>query len=170
MSREMRRLGTLYRLTRLLAVGMQDSSLLRTILKEALRLTGGRGAQVLLLKPDRKTLLAYVDAGDRLIDGEEIPADDYPWADVIRAGKVARLRSRPAAADPQAEAHDVTLGIPLLARGGVLGILTLGELSEAWAKPDREPFLETLADMAAHALHNSTLDRDRLRRKPPLPP
>ncbi|HEX2277571.1 MAG TPA: GAF domain-containing protein [Candidatus Tectomicrobia bacterium] len=168
MSCEKRQLATLYRLTRLLAIGTQDASLLRTILKEALGLTGGRGAQVLLLKPDRKTLLAYVDEGDSPTNGVEIPADDPPWADVIRAGKVVRLRSRPADAGHQGDGHRVTLGIPLLARGDVLGILTLGELSGAWAKPDREPFLEALANMAAHALHNSTLDRDLLRQKEEL--
>jgi signal transduction histidine kinase len=168
MNREMRQLATLYRLTRLLAIGTQDSSLLRTILKEALGLTGGRGAQVLLLKPDRKTLLAYVDEGDNPTDGVEIPADAPPWADVIRSGKVVRLRSRPADAGHQADDHRVTLGIPLLARGDVLGILTLGELSGAWARPDREPFLEALANMAAHALHNSTVDRDLLRQKEEL--
>src|SRR5918992_4963671 len=139
MSREVRQLTTFYRLTRLLAIGTQGSSLLRTILKEALGLTGGRGAQVLLLKPDRKTLLAYIDEGDGLADSVEIPADDPPWVDVIRAGKIVRLQSRLASADQQPDDHHVTLGIPLLARGDVLGILTLGELSEAWAKPDREP-------------------------------
>jgi two-component system, NtrC family, sensor histidine kinase HydH len=168
MSREVRQLTTFYRLTRLLAIGTQGSSLLRTILKEALGLTGGRGAQVLLLKPDRKTLLAYIDEGDGLADSVEIPADDPPWVDVIRAGKIVRLRSRLASADQQPDDHHVTLGIPLLARGDVLGILTLGELSEAWAKPDREPFLEALANMAAHALHNSMLDRDLLRQKEEL--
>ena len=59
----------------------------------------------------------------------------------------------------------VTLGIPLLARGDVLGILTLRDLSEVWAKHDRAPFLEALANLAAHALHNDSLYRDLLRQK-----
>jgi two-component system, NtrC family, sensor histidine kinase HydH len=49
-----------------------------------------------------------------------------------------------------------------------LGILTLGELSETWAGHDREPFLEALANLAAHALHNSTLYSDLLRQKEEL--
>jgi signal transduction histidine kinase len=168
MSREMRQLATFYRLTRLLAVGTQGDSLLRTILKEALGLTGGRGAQVLLLKPDRKTLLAHIGEGEGAPEGLETAADDPPWGDVIRAGKIVRLQSGPVEAGHQPGDRHVTLGIPLLARGDVLGILTLGELSEAWSKPDREPFLEALADMAAHALHNGTLDRDLLRQKEEL--
>jgi signal transduction histidine kinase len=43
MGEEVRQLTTLYRLTRLLAMGTQGASLLRTILREALGLTGGRG-------------------------------------------------------------------------------------------------------------------------------
>jgi two-component system, NtrC family, sensor histidine kinase HydH len=168
MGREMRQLATLYRLTRLLAMGTQASSLLRTILKETLGMTGGRGGQVLLLKPDRKTLLAYIGEGEGLVEGAEIPADDPPWADVIREGKIVRRRSRTPAASLQLGDRRVTLGIPLLAKGDVLGLLTLGELSEAWARHDREPFLEALANLAAHALHNSTLYRDLFRQKEEL--
>src|ERR671923_1654850 len=101
MGREMRQLATLYRLTRLLAMGTQGSSLLRTILKEALGLTGGRGGQVLLLKPDRKSLLTHIGEGEGLVEGAEIPADAPPWADVIREGKIVRLRSGTADASLQ---------------------------------------------------------------------
>jgi signal transduction histidine kinase len=168
MGREMRQLATLYRLTRLLAMGTQGSSLLRTILKEALGLTGGRGGQVLLLKPDRKSLLAHIGEGAGLVEGAEIPADDPPWADVIREGKIVRLPSGTADASLQPGDRRVTLGIPLLARGDVLGLLTLGELSDAWARHDREPFLEALANLAAQALHNRTLGRELLRQKEEL--
>ena len=63
MNRELRQLATLYRLTRLLAMGTQGSSLLRTLLREALRLTGARGGQVLVLKADRRTLLPHIGEG-----------------------------------------------------------------------------------------------------------
>ena len=56
----------------------------------------------------------------------------------------------------------------MLARGDVLGILTLQELSEVWAEDDRQPFLEALAHLAAHALHNDSLYRDLLRQKEEL--
>jgi GAF domain-containing protein len=165
MSHEKRQLATFYRLTRLLAMGTQGASVLRTILKEALSLTGGRAAWVLLLKPDRKTLLACIGKGEGVVDDEEIPADAPPWADVNRAGKIVRLRVRTAAAGHQPRERQVTLGIPLLARGDVLGILTLGELSEAWATHNQETFLEALANFAAHALHHDALCQELLRQK-----
>jgi GAF domain-containing protein len=165
---EIRQLTTLYRLTRLLAMGTQGASLLRTILKEALGLTGSRGGQVLLLRPDRRTLLVEIGEGEGLADGEEVSADAFPWADVIREGKVVRLPSTMSDTDDQPADRLVTLGIPLLARGDVLGILTLWGLSETWARHDQEPFLETLAHIAAHALHNDSLYRDVLRQKAEL--
>jgi signal transduction histidine kinase len=168
MSDVVRQLATLYRLTRLLAMGTQGASLLRTILREALGLTGGRGGQVLLLKADRRTLLTHLGEGEGIVEGEEIPADAPPWSDVMREGKVVRLRSRRAVAAHIPGDRLVTLGIPLLARGDVLGVLTLRELSEVWTKQDREPFLEALANLAAHALHNEALDRDLLRQKEEL--
>jgi two-component system, NtrC family, sensor histidine kinase HydH len=168
MSREMRQLATFYRLTRLLAMGTQGDSLLRTILKEALGLTGGRGAQVLLLKPDRKTLLAHIGEGEGAAEGAETPAADPPWGRAIHEGKIVRLRSRAADASHTPADHHLTVGIPLLARGDVLGILALHDLSEKWAKQDREPLLEALANLAAHALTNSTLYRDLLRQKEEL--
>ncbi|MGH8068954.1 MAG: GAF domain-containing protein [Candidatus Entotheonellia bacterium] len=163
-----RELRTLYRLTRLLAMGTQGASLLRTILREALGLTGGRGGQVLLLKADRRTLLTHLGEGEDLVDDEEIPADAPAWSDAIREGKVVRLRSMRAVSAHAPGDRLVTLGIPLLARGDVLGILTLRDLSEVWTKQDREPFLEALANLAAHALHNDALDRDLLRQKEEL--
>jgi transcriptional regulator with GAF, ATPase, and Fis domain len=161
-------LGTLYRLTRLLAMGTQSSSLLRTLLREALRLTGGRGGQVLLLKADRRTLLIHLGEGEAIADDQEVPADAPPWANVIREGKVVRLESMRAGPGHTSEDCQVTLGIPLMARGDVLGILTLRDLSEVWAKHDRAPFLEALANLAAHALHNDSLYRDLLRQKEEL--
>jgi signal transduction histidine kinase len=160
-----RQLATLYRLTRLLAMGTQGASLLRTILREALGLTGGTGGQVLLLKADRRTLLAYIGEGEGISKDAEIPADAPPWADVIYTGKVVRLELMPAASLQASDHPPVTLGIPLLARGDVLGILTLQELPEVWANDDRQPFLEALAHLAAHALHNDSLYRDLLRQK-----
>jgi signal transduction histidine kinase len=168
MSDAMRQLATLYRLTRLLAMGTQGTSLLRTILREALGLTGGVGGQVLLLKADRRTLLPYIGEGLHVSDAAEIPADALPWADVIHAGKVVRLGSLPTSSRQASDHPPVTLGIPLLARGDVLGILTLQEISEVWAKDERQPFLEALAHLAAHALHNDSLYRDLLRQKEEL--
>lgn len=168
MSREIHQRTTLYRLARLLAAGAQSASLLRIIVKEALGLTGGRGGQVLLLKPDRRTLLLQIAEGERSADGEEVSADAPPWADVIREGKVVRIRS--ISSDPRHPIAErrITVDIPLLARGDVLGVLTLYDLSETWAQHDQEPFLEALAHLAAHALHNDLLYRDLLRQKDEL--
>jgi GAF domain len=161
-------LRTLYRLTHLLAMGTQRSSLLRTLLREALRLTGSRGGQVLLLKADRRTLLLHLGEGEAIADDQEVPADAPPWANVIREGKVVRLQSTRPVHGQTPNDCQVTLGIPLLARGDVLGILMLQDLSEIWAKHDRARFLEALADLAAHALRNDSLYRDLLRQKEEL--
>jgi signal transduction histidine kinase len=168
MGREIHQRATLYRLARLLAAGAQSASLLRIIVKEALGLTGGRGGQVLLLKPDRRTLLLQIAEGEVLADGEEVSADAPPWADVIREGKVVRISSIRSDPGHHIAERRVTVGIPLLARGDVLGVLTLYDLSETWAQHDWEPFLEALAHLAAHALHNDLLYRDLLRQKDEL--
>jgi signal transduction histidine kinase len=81
---------------------------------------------------------------------------------------VVRLPSMTAGTSHHPGNRHVTLGVPLLARGDVLGLLTLCDVSEAWAKHDREPFLEALANLAAHALHNDSLYRDLLRQKEEL--
>src|SRR6267142_2991516 len=168
MSREIHQRTTLYRLARLLAAGAQSASLLRIIVKEALGLTGGRGGQVLLLKPDRRTLLLQIAEGERSADGEEVSADAPPWVDVIREGKVVRIRSISSDPPHPIAERRITVDIPLLARGDVLGVLTLYDLSETWAQHDQEPFLEALAHLAAHALHNDLLYRDLLRQKDEL--
>src|SRR5262245_47201368 len=161
-------LRTLYRLTRLLAMGTQSFSLLRTLLREALRLTGGRGGQILLLKADRRRLLLHLGEGEAITDEPEVPADAPPWANVIREGKVVRLESTRTGPAHIAADCQVTLGIPLLARGDVLGVLRLSALPQSWGQPDQEPFLEALAHLAAHALHNDLLYRDLLRQKDEL--
>jgi signal transduction histidine kinase len=149
-------------------MGTQSTSLLRTLLREALRLTGGRGGQVFLLKADRRTLLLHLGEGAATVDDPEVSADTPPWVNVIREGKVVRLPSVQAPQGQGPQDCQVTLGIPLLARGDVLGILTLRDLSAGWAHHERVPFLEALADLAAHALHNDSLYRDLLRQKEEL--
>jgi signal transduction histidine kinase len=168
MGREIHYCATLYRLARLLAAGAQSSSLLRIIVKEALGLTGGRGGQVLLLKPDRRTLLVQIAEGENLMHVDEVSADVPPWADVIREGEIVRLCSIDSDPCHQIADHRVTIGIPLLARGDVLGVLTLYDLSESWAQQDYEPFMEALAHLAAHALHNDILYRDLRRQRDEL--
>ena len=62
----------------------------------------------------------------------------------------------------------VTLAMPLLARGDVLGMLLLRELPEQQVPLPCQPLLDTLASLAAHTLHNSTLYDDLLRQKQEL--
>ena len=114
-------LHTLYRLTHLLAVGTQSSSLLRTLLREALRLTGGCGGQVLLLKADRRKLLLHLGEGEAIADDQEFPADAPPWANVIREGKVVRLKSMRAGPSHTSEDRQVTLKLAQGTAGGGAG-------------------------------------------------
>jgi GAF domain-containing protein len=68
----------------------------------------------------------------------------------------------------QSSAEAVTLAIPLLARGDVLGLLALWDVPAGWTQPHGEPFLAALADLAAHTLHNASLYRDLLRQREEL--
>jgi signal transduction histidine kinase len=103
-----------------------------------------------------------------MVDGAEVSADISPWGDVIRDGKVVRLRSMTAGDDHQPGDGRITLGIPVLARGDVLGMLVLADLSETWARQDRQPFLEALANLVAHVLDDGALYRDLVRQKEEL--
>ncbi len=152
-----RELDVVYRLNRLLAGGADYSSLLRTLLYEALAVTGGCGGQILLLERDRRALRFCVGAGQKIsaVEGAEISADDLPWVDAIREGRVVH-----APLDAM-----TALLLPLFARGDVLGVLALRGLADEWMQPPKRAFLETLADIGAHALHHAACARDLDRQK-----
>ncbi|HXH08369.1 MAG TPA: GAF domain-containing protein [Alphaproteobacteria bacterium] len=152
-----RELDVLYRLNRLLAGGADYSSPLRTLLYEALSVTGGCGGQILLWERDRRALCFYVGAGQKIseVEGAEISADDPPWVDAIREGRVVHA---------PLDAMTAPL-LPLLARGDVLGVLALRGLADEWMQPPKRTFLETLADIGAHALHHAISARDLDRQK-----
>lgn len=155
-----RELDVVYRLNRLLAGGADCSSLLRTLLYEALAVTGGCGGQVLLFERNRRVLRFCVGAGQEISAGEgaEISADDPPWVDAIREGRAV-----------QAPLHAMTgVVLPLLARGDVLGVLALRGLTDEWMQPPKRAFLETVADIAAHALYHAACARDLDRQKQAL--
>jgi two-component system sensor histidine kinase HydH len=167
MALDARKLSTLYRLTRLLAGGADGASLLRAVVREALSLTGGRGGQILVQR-DGRTLHRLIGEGEADGGEGEISADISPWGDALRLGRAAWL---PAMAGHEAQppvADAITLALPLLARGDVLGLLALWGVPGIWARPHCEPFLEALADVSAHALHNASLYRDLLRQKKEL--
>jgi GAF domain-containing protein len=166
MARSERQLSTLYRLTHLLAGGTDGVSLLRAILRETLTLTGGRGGQILLLNGDGRTLHALLAEGERA--QEEVSAEFSPWGDALRQGRAVGLPSTVSNDAPHLRAEAVTLAIPLLARGDVLGLLALWDVPARWAQPHDEPLLAALADLAAHTLHNASLYRDLLRQKEAL--
>jgi signal transduction histidine kinase len=168
MGAEKRQLASLYRLTHLLAMGTPGASLLRTIVKQALGLTRGHSGRVLLLKPDRRTLQVAVAEGQAAVEGQELAADTSPWSEAIREGKLVRLPAPQADAGPRSAGRTLTLGLPLLARGDVLGLLVLERVPEAWARPDCQVGLQALADLAAHVLDNGALYRDLLRQKEEL--
>jgi signal transduction histidine kinase len=155
-----RELDVVYRLNRLLAAGADYSSLLRTLLHEALVVTRGCGGQVLLLERDRRILRFCVGEGQKIseVEGAEISADDPPWVDATREGRVVH-----APLDTM-----TTLVLPLLARGDVLGVLALQGLADEWMQPPKGAFLETLADIGAHALHHAAFARDLDRQKQAL--
>jgi signal transduction histidine kinase len=158
----------MYRLNRLLAGGTDCPSLLRAILHEALALTRGRGGQILLLERERRVLRSFVEEGQELVEGAEVPADDPPWGDAVRKGKMV-CTSATMAGDRHRGARAVASQvIPLLARGDVLGIFALWGPSDEWMQAPRSAFLETLANLAAHALDHAALARDLLARKAEL--
>jgi GAF domain-containing protein len=155
-----RLLGTLYQLTHLLAAGTHGPSLLRVILHEALTLTGSRAGQIFFLRPDRRSLCPSVSDGEGVIDEREISADDPPWSDAIREATVVRLPASAAVGDGPELNGSMTLALPLLARGHVLGMLVLRDVPAPPVPLPCQAFLDTLANLAVHALRNSTLYDD----------
>lgn len=163
-----RELDTLHRLSGLLAGGTDSPSLLRAILREAMALTGSHGGQVFLLERDRRTLRSCIGEGEGLVEGTEIPADEPPWGEVVREGRVVRTLPTINRDTQEGMEGVAILAIPLLARGDVLGVLAVRSPSDEWMQAPKDPFLETLANLAAYTLHNTALARDLARQKAAL--
>jgi signal transduction histidine kinase len=163
-----RQLGTFYRLAHLLAAGADGVTILRAILRETLTLTGCRSARILLLERDGRTLRALIGEGVGAQEGVVVAAEISPWGDALREGRLAYLPCTTGDSEPAPNGGRAFVAIPLLARGDVLGLLALQDVPTTPAKPYREPFLEALADLAAHSLHNAALSQEQLRQKEEL--
>lgn len=163
-----RQVSLFYRLAHLLAGGADGVSLLRAIVREALRLTSCRSAQIFRLDRDGRTLRALIGKGAGAKEGIELTAETSPWADALREGRPASLPCTTGSPGYPPSTAAVFLAIPLLARGDVLGLLALRNVPSSWAHPSREPLLQALADLAAHSLRNASLYHDQLRQKEEL--
>lgn len=83
--------------------------------------------------------------------------DDSPVAAVFRSGEPAILTGEETKRLPVAAKHDIraTVHIPLTARGGVVGVLSLGTLRENVFSSDDLPFLTQVARQVALAIENA---------------
>jgi signal transduction histidine kinase len=113
-------------------------------------------------------LRSFIEEGQGLVEGTEVPADDPPWGDAVREGQIVCISAGVDGDRHRGIRAVATQVIPLLARGDVLGVLALWGPSDEWMQAPRSAFLETLANLAAHALHHATLTGDLVRRKAEL--
>jgi signal transduction histidine kinase len=159
-------LAMLYRLGRLLAGGTDAPALLRAILQAALALTGSGHGAIFLLERESRVLRSVVHEGVGPLDMIEVAADDLPWGDAVWEGKTVQTRL-PTDHTPRRGLAPMPLVIlPLLARGDVLGVLTLaGEVNRLTPQGS---WLETLANLAAHTLHQEARSRDLIRQQAEL--
>src|SRR5882672_1340334 len=162
-------LDVMYRLCRLLAGGADCASVLRAILQEVLALTGSRGGAIFLLEPDRRILRACFREGVGWSEGTEVSADASGWQVAVCEGKtVLFLWPVERALQAGGTALTTVLVLPLLARGNVLGVLALQDHQDLWKQASQAFCLETLANLAAHALQYAALARDLLRQQEEL--
>jgi signal transduction histidine kinase len=148
-----RMLDMAHRLSCLLAGGTDPLAFLRTILQDALALTGSRGGAVLLLERDLRLLRPFVYVGDVGIAATAIQTDAPPWSTAVWGRKAT---DAPSAAAPPSQV-EAPLVLPLLVRGDVIGVLTLHDGVQL--PSPRRRFLEILVNLAAHTLHQETQAR-----------
>ncbi len=154
-----RMLDMAHRLSGLLVGGTDPLAFLRTILQDALALTGSAGGAVLLLERDLRLLRPVVHVGDVGSAATDIRTDAPPWSTAVWSGKATDAPAT-AAPLPQEEAPFV---LPLLVRGDVIGVLTL--YGGVQLPSSRRRFLEILVNLAAHTLHQETQARVRAQQR-----
>jgi GAF domain-containing protein len=159
-------LAALLRAERAVATETDLESMLGQIVSEASRIAGTPYVKVLLLDEERQVLRIAAVAGGVVPVGTEVPLDSSYSGTVATTGEV--LFSPDTQNDPknflaaQDRAAGVVnyLGLPIKARGRVLGVLTLNTEKARDFDDEEIAYLASFADRAAVALEHARLRED----------
>jgi len=133
---------------------------------EASRIAGTRYVKVLLLDDERQILRVAATAGGVVPVGVELPLHGSFSGTVARTGEVLFSPDTPndpgnfLAAEDRASGIKTYLGLPIKARGRVLGVLTLNTETARRYDDEEIAYLASFADRAALALEHVRLRDD----------
>lgn len=165
---------TLRDITLALASELNTDAILDVLLDQVARVTPYDSASILLYEPQSQRLYTGRSRGyDRLGLEQEMRAFSAPLTDFPNMDRMARTRRPEVVADihPQAEwvVKPVSgrirswAGAPIVARGQLLGFLSLDKLEAGFYTPDMADRLEIFAAAAGLALENARLYAEQQR-------
>ena len=159
-------LAALLRAERAVITETDLKPMLEQIVTEASRMAGTRFVKVLLLDEERQVLRIAAVAGGVVPVGVELPLDRSFSGTVARTGEVLFSPDTPndptnfLAAQDRASGIVTYLGLPIKARGRVLGVLTLNTETARHYDAEEIAYLASFADRAALALEHVRLRDD----------
>src|SRR5216684_976438 len=159
-------LAALLRAERAVMTEVDLKSMLEVIVTEASRIAGTPYVKVLLLDQERRVLRIAAVAGGVVPVGTELPLGSSYSGTVATTGEVLfspDTRNDPRnflAAQDRAAGVVNYLGLPIKAKGRVLGVLTLNTEKPRDFSEEEIAYLTSFADMAALALEHARLRED----------
>ena len=159
-------LAALLRAERAVITETDLEPMLEQIVTEAARIAGTRYVKVLLLDDERGVLRVAAVAGGVVPVGVELPLHGSFSGTVARTGEVLFSLDSPNdpgnffAAQDRAAGIVTYLGLPIKARGRVLGVLNLNTETARHYDADEIAYLSSFADRAALALEHVRLRDD----------
>ncbi len=158
-------LAALLRATRSVMSGLDLRETLDRILKEASHIVGTPHVKVLLVDREAQVLRLAALAGRpaALLKGFQLPLGVGHSGIVAATGKPLYVRDCPndprnLYTDQDRELGLITyLGLPILIRGEILGVLTFNTEEQRQYSPEQIAYLTSFADMAAVAIENARL-------------
>jgi GAF domain-containing protein len=159
-------LAALLRAERAVTTETDLEPMLEQIVTEASRIAGTRYVKVLLLDDERQILRVAATAGGVVRVGVELPLHGSFSGTVARTGEVLFSPDTPndpanfLAAQDRASGIVTYLGLPIKARGRVLGVLTLNTETARRYDEEEIAYLASFADRAALALEHVRLRDD----------
>jgi GAF domain-containing protein len=159
-------LAALLRAERAVTTETDLEPMLEQIVTEASRIAGTRYVRVLLLDDERQILRVAATTGGVVPVGVELPLHGSFSGTVARTGEVLFSPDTPndpanfLAAQDRASGIVTYLGLPIKARGRVLGVLTLNTETARRYDDEEIAYLASFADRAALALEHVRLRDD----------
>jgi putative nucleotidyltransferase with HDIG domain len=163
--KQLERLDTLHTIDLLISNTLDLSITLDTLVKHVAKLLQVDAVVIFLLKPDTQRLEYAAGTGFKspLIKTANIQIGEGFAGQIVLERRMIRLDHISEEENPvfsailKNEKFVTYIGIPLLAKGGVIGVLEVLHRSPLAPAPDWLSFLETLSGQAAIAIENSTL-------------